>query len=88
MLGNMIHKAGAGPKPIPHKELSVHKLRDAITFAVSPAAKEAAKSMAQRIYEDVRRLAVREIFSSDLTLGVIRTAFGKESRASISIFRC
>ncbi|KAH9483618.1 Sterol 3-beta-glucosyltransferase UGT80A2 [Psilocybe cubensis] len=50
--GNMIHKAGAGPKPIPHKELSVHKLRDAITFAVSPAAKEAAKAMAQKIYED------------------------------------
>ncbi|PPQ82369.1 hypothetical protein CVT25_008330 [Psilocybe cyanescens] len=50
--GSMIYKAGAGPKPIPHKELNVQKLRDAITFATSSAAKEAAKGLAQRIYED------------------------------------
>ncbi|KAF8162758.1 glycosyltransferase family 1 protein [Crassisporium funariophilum] len=55
--GAMIHKAGAGPKPIPHKELSVKKLRDAIKFAVSPPAKEAAKQMSQKIHEEngVRR---------------------------------
>jgi sterol 3beta-glucosyltransferase len=53
ILGNMIHKAGAGPKPIPHKELSVENLRDAITFANSPSAKEAAKKMAHQIHEDV-----------------------------------
>lgn len=53
--GSMIYKAGAGPKPIPHKELNVQKLRDAITFATSSAAKEAAKGLAQRIYEDVGR---------------------------------
>ena len=53
MLGNMIHKAGAGPKPIPHKELSVESLRDAILFAISPSAKEAAKKMAHQIHEDV-----------------------------------
>jgi UDP:flavonoid glycosyltransferase YjiC (YdhE family) len=49
----MIHKAGAGPKPIPHKELSVENLRDAIMFAISPSAKEAAKKMAHQIHEDV-----------------------------------
>jgi sterol 3beta-glucosyltransferase len=53
ILGNMIHKAGAGPKPIPHKELSVESLRDAILFAISPPAKEAAKKMAHQIHEDV-----------------------------------
>lgn len=49
----MIYKAGAGPKPIPHKELSVENLRDAIMFAISPSAKEAAKKMAHQIHEDV-----------------------------------
>ena len=53
ILGNMIHKAGAGPKPIPQKELSVENLRDAILFAISPSAKEAAKKMAHQIREDV-----------------------------------
>ncbi|KAG7439038.1 UDP-Glycosyltransferase/glycogen phosphorylase, partial [Guyanagaster necrorhizus] len=37
--GNMIHKAGAGPAPIPPKSLTVDSLKDAIGFLVSPAAK-------------------------------------------------
>ena len=53
ILGDMIYKAGAGPKPIPHKELSIESLRDAIIFAISPSAKEAAKMMAHQIHEDV-----------------------------------
>lgn len=53
VLGNMIYEAGAGPKPIPHKELNVENLRDAIKFAIGPSAKEAAKRMAHQIHEDV-----------------------------------
>ena len=53
VIGDMIHKAGAGPKPIPHKELNIESLRDAIKFAISPSAKEAAKKMAYQIHEDV-----------------------------------
>ena len=55
ILGNMIHKAGAGPKPIPHKELNVDNLRDAIKFAIGASAKEAAKKMAHQIHEDVKK---------------------------------
>ncbi|KAF5386949.1 hypothetical protein D9615_002027 [Tricholomella constricta] len=47
--GAMIHKAGAGPEPIPHKELTVDNLRDAIKFAISPTAKLAASRMAEEI---------------------------------------
>ncbi|KAG7086366.1 hypothetical protein E1B28_002326 [Marasmius oreades] len=50
--GNMIHRAGAGPAPIPHKELNVDNLCNAIKFAVSPAAKEAAARMATQIREE------------------------------------
>jgi sterol 3beta-glucosyltransferase len=52
--GNMVHNAGAGPKPIPKAELNVKKLRDGIVFALSASAKESAKRLAQRIKDDVR----------------------------------
>jgi UDP:flavonoid glycosyltransferase YjiC (YdhE family) len=51
--GNMIHKAGAGPEPIPHKKLNIENLRDALKVAVSPAAKNAAKRMAEQINREV-----------------------------------
>ncbi|KAJ7700822.1 glycosyltransferase family 1 protein [Mycena rosella] len=55
--GSMIHKAGAGPEPIPHKQLNIENLRDALKFAVSPAAKSAAKRMSEQIHQEdgVRR---------------------------------
>lgn len=51
--GSMIHKAGAGPEPIPHKQLNVAKLTEAIKFAISPSAKIAAKAMADQIKAEV-----------------------------------
>ncbi|KIK62425.1 glycosyltransferase family 1 protein [Collybiopsis luxurians FD-317 M1] len=50
--GEMIHKAGAGPKPIPHKKLEIDNLRDAIRVAVGPEAKEAAKELARVIQKE------------------------------------
>ncbi|KAJ3846924.1 glycosyltransferase family 1 protein [Lentinula lateritia] len=50
--GSMIHKAGAGPEPIPHKMLEIENLRDAILFAVSPGAKTAAKTLAEKIQKE------------------------------------
>ncbi|KAH6919219.1 glycosyltransferase family 28 domain-containing protein [Coprinopsis sp. MPI-PUGE-AT-0042] len=50
--GNMVHRAGAGPKPIPKAELSVKKLKDGIIFALSASAKESARRLAQRIKGD------------------------------------
>lgn len=47
--GEMIHRAGAGPEPIPHKELNVQNLTEGIKFAISPAAKTAAQTMAEQI---------------------------------------
>lgn len=53
ILGAMIQKAGAGPEPIPHKKLNVDNLRDAIKFAISPSAKNAASRMADQIRSEV-----------------------------------
>jgi sterol 3beta-glucosyltransferase len=50
--GQMIHQAGAGPDPIPHKELTVDNLGDALKFALSSSAQAAAKKMAQQIHDE------------------------------------
>jgi hypothetical protein len=68
--GSMIHKAGAGPEPIPHKQLNVAKLTDAIKFAVSPSAKVAAKAMADQIKSEVRCIVQSH---SRLAITVFRT---------------
>ncbi|EEA25527.1 hypothetical protein TMatcc_006244 [Talaromyces marneffei ATCC 18224] len=44
--GAMVAKAGAGPQPIPYKELTAEKLADAIKFALEPAMSEKAASLA------------------------------------------
>lgn len=45
----MIHRAAAGPVPIPHKELTAEKLSAAIQYAVSKEAKVAAGKMGEKI---------------------------------------
>lgn len=45
----MIHRAGAGPQPIPQKELSVEKLSEAFKYAVSEDASKAAQKMGEQI---------------------------------------
>jgi hypothetical protein len=45
----MVAKAGAGPPPIPHKELTADGLADAITYALKPDSVERAQEMARKI---------------------------------------
>lgn len=47
--GAMIAKAGAGPEPIPHKELNSKRLIEALNFVKSPRAKRAAARMGEQI---------------------------------------
>lgn len=49
----MIHRAGAGPAPIPHKQLNAQNLREAIQFALSPGAKRAAAKLGEGIKDEV-----------------------------------
>jgi hypothetical protein len=44
--GDMVARRGAGPKPIPFKQLTVEKLTDAIGFALQPSCREAAQQIA------------------------------------------
>ncbi|KAL6713865.1 hypothetical protein ACLMJK_008359 [Lecanora helva] len=47
--GAMIAKAGAGPSPIPNKQLTAEKLAAAITQALEPTTQERAKELGARI---------------------------------------
>jgi hypothetical protein len=45
----MVEKAGAGPKPIPHAELTAQNLAEALQFALKPSSLERAKELAKKI---------------------------------------
>ncbi|KAF2124318.1 glycosyltransferase family 1 protein [Dothidotthia symphoricarpi CBS 119687] len=47
--GNMIAAAGAGPKPIPHKSLTVQSLSEAISFCLAPEATTAAQMICSQM---------------------------------------
>ncbi|CAO2649706.1 Nn.00g009980.m01.CDS01 [Neocucurbitaria sp. VM-36] len=47
--GAMVARAGAGPNPIPRKQLTADKLADAINFCLKPESLERAKELASKI---------------------------------------
>jgi sterol 3beta-glucosyltransferase len=51
--GSMIAKAGAGPDPIPQKEMTSERLADALKFVKSARAKQAAQKMGEQIRSEV-----------------------------------
>jgi sterol 3beta-glucosyltransferase len=65
----MVHQAGAGPEPIPHRELTAESLRAAIDFVLSPGAKRAAVRLAEQICNEVR---ASPLPSLSLTAGIAR----------------
>ncbi|KAF2670172.1 UDP-Glycosyltransferase/glycogen phosphorylase [Microthyrium microscopicum] len=50
--GAMVARAGAGPLPIPYKQLTADKLSDAILEALKPESLEMAKELGDRIREE------------------------------------
>lgn len=50
--GAMVSQAGAGPDPIPHKQLTADKLAEAINFALKPSSLERAQDLANKISEE------------------------------------
>lgn len=47
--GAMIHRAGAGPEPVPFKKMTVDTLAHSITTALGPEVQTAVKGMAEKI---------------------------------------
>lgn len=64
--GDMVASAGAGPKPIPQKTLSVQKLVDAIQFLLAPETKDAAKIIAAQMVDEEGVKAAVHSFHANL----------------------
>lgn len=64
--GQMIAAAGAGPKPIPHKELSVTNLANAIRYCLSDEAIGAAASIARKMQSESGVQAAARSFHANL----------------------
>ncbi|RSL67384.1 hypothetical protein CEP51_012667 [Fusarium floridanum] len=69
--GQMVANAGAGPNPIPHAELTVNNLSEAIVYCLSHQASTAAASIAARMASEIAAdilLSHKSIDSKDLKL--------------------
>lgn len=70
--GAMVAKAGAGPTPIPHKQLTAEKLAAAITEALKPESLERAKELAEKISEEKGTDAGAQSFHQMLNVDKLR----------------
>ncbi|KAG9661633.1 UDP-Glycosyltransferase/glycogen phosphorylase, partial [Aureobasidium melanogenum] len=61
--GDMIHRAGAGPQPIPYKSLDAEKLADQIRYALQPDIKARAQELSSRIKDETGTKTAASIFS-------------------------
>ena len=50
--GEIVARAGAGPVPIPHKQLTVEKLREAIETALKPSTRDKAQEIAKKMEKE------------------------------------
>lgn len=62
----MVAAAGAGPKLIPHKDLTASKLADAITYSLSPHVAIQARSIAKKIKRESGVRAAVDSFHAHL----------------------
>lgn len=80
--GAMIARAGAGPSPIPHKQLTADKLANAIEFCLRPATLDRANDLARKVAaEEGCDLAAQSIHQS-LDLDHLRCSL-EPSRAAV-----
>jgi UDP:flavonoid glycosyltransferase YjiC (YdhE family) len=79
--GAMVAKAGAGPAPIPHKQLTAENLSEAIQHALLPSSQERAKEMAIKISEEKGNEAGAESFHQMLEVDKMRCSVLPERAA-------
>ncbi|KAF3019889.1 hypothetical protein E8E15_001620 [Penicillium rubens] len=70
--GNMVARAGAGPKPIPFPSLNFQTLTAAIQFCLTPEATEAARKLAIKMQTESGVTAAVESFHRNLPVDKMR----------------
>ncbi|KAL0933992.1 Sterol 3-beta-glucosyltransferase UGT80B1-like protein 1 [Colletotrichum truncatum] len=79
--GDMVAAAGAGPKPIPQKDLTVETLSEAIRVCLTPEVAEAARKLAMRMKDESGVKAATAAFHANLPLNVLGCDILKEQPA-------
>jgi UDP:flavonoid glycosyltransferase YjiC (YdhE family) len=72
--GDMIYRAGAGPRPIPTKLLSATALADAIAAALKPGIRRKARELGDRVRQERGSETGAQSFHDQLPLAVIGCA--------------
>lgn len=80
--GNMIAAAGAGPSPIPQKQLTLENLADAVRLCLKPVVKEAAQNIAERMASERGVEAAVQSFHANLPLETMQCPLMPTSVAS------
>ena len=80
--GAMVAKAGAGPEPIPHKQLTAENLAQAIEKCLEPQSQERAHELAARIAEETGTQVGAQKFHQQLDVDKLRCSLAP-SRAAV-----
>lgn len=70
--GRMVAAAGAGPEPIPQREVSVERLAEAIRFCQKAGARDAAAKMSTKIKQEDGVQAAVKSFHANLPFGKLQ----------------
>ncbi|EOO01223.1 putative glycosyltransferase family 28 domain-containing protein [Phaeoacremonium minimum UCRPA7] len=85
--GTMVARAGAGPDPIPHKQLTADKLADAINFCLKPESLERARELANKIAMERGSDVGAQLFHQYLEVDRLRCALAPSRPAAWRIKR-
>lgn len=80
--GAAVAATGAGPQPIPYKRLTTKKLVDAITYCLTPKAKECAQSISDRMSNEDGVENCIQSFHANLPLDAMKSEFVPTAPAS------
>jgi hypothetical protein len=81
--GKMVAAAGAGPEPMPHKELTVEKLKSAIELLLTKEAQQAAEKISSTMTMEDGVAAAVASFHSHLPLEDLRCQIVRDLPASL-----
>ncbi|CAM1502690.1 Fc.00g074660.m01.CDS01 [Cosmosporella sp. VM-42] len=79
--GDMVATSGAGPRPIPHKQLTIQNLSKAIQFCLTPQAASAAAKLASRMKMENGVFTAVRSFHANLPLESLRCDILKDQPA-------
>lgn len=85
--GSMVAKAGAGPRPIPYKQLTSDKLSAAISEALRPEALQKAQELGERISKESGADRGAQDFQDKLDVDALRCSVAPDRAAAWRVKR-